>query len=106
LQEREEDKMMNGRQLLKLVPAATVAGALFTVSGRTLQAEIPAMSKESQSNMTPEQALGAPKDGNERFVNGKMLQHNLIAQVREKGDIRDIVTFGIPGQVLRCMSLR
>ena len=40
------------------------------------------MSEESQRNMTPEQALSALKSGNERFVNGKMLQRNLMAQVR------------------------
>ncbi len=74
--------MMKRRQLLKLLPAATAAGALLTVSGRTLAAEIPAMSQESQRNITPEQALSALKDGNERFVNGKMLQRNLMAQVR------------------------
>jgi carbonic anhydrase len=81
-QERKEDKMMNRRELLKSLPVAAAAGALFTLSGRTLAAEIPAMSKESQRNMTPEQALSALKDGNERFVNGKMLQRDLMAQVR------------------------
>jgi carbonic anhydrase len=79
---RKDVKMMNRRQLLKLLPVATAAGAILTVSGRTLAAEIPVMSKESQRNMTPEQALSALKDGNERFVNGKMLQRNLMAQVR------------------------
>ena len=73
--------MMNRRQLLKLMPAA--AGALLTVSGRTSAAEIPAMSKASQRNMTPEHALSALKEGNERFISGKMLQRNLMAQVRE-----------------------
>jgi carbonic anhydrase len=75
--------MMNRRQLLKLMPVAAAAGALLTVSGRTLAAEIPAMSKASQRNMTPERALRALKEGNERFISGKMLQRNLMAQVRE-----------------------
>jgi carbonic anhydrase len=74
---------MNRRQLLKSLPVAAAAGALLTVPSRTLGAEIPAMSKESQRNMTPEKALSVLKDGNERFVNGKMLQRNLMAQVRE-----------------------
>lgn len=74
--------MMNRRQLIQLLPAATAAGALFSVSGRTLAAETSAMSQESQRNMTPEQALNTLKQGNERFVNGKMFQRNLIAQVR------------------------
>jgi len=79
---KKEVKMMNRRQLFKLLPVATAAGVILTVSGRTLAAEIPAMSKELQRNMTPDQALSALKHGNERFVNGKMLQRDLIAQVR------------------------
>ena len=74
--------MMNRRQLLKTLPVAAAAGALFTVAGRTLADEIPAMSRESQRNMTPEQALGALKDGNERFISGRMLKRDLMAQVR------------------------
>jgi carbonic anhydrase len=82
LQVKKENKMINRRQLLKLMPIAAAAGALLTLSGRTLAAEIPAMSKESQRNMTPEQALSALKEGNERFISGKMRQRNLMAQVR------------------------
>ena len=73
---------MNRRQLLKSLPVAAAAGTLFTFSGRTLADEIPAMSRERQRNMTPEHALRALKDGNERFINGKMFQRNLMAQVR------------------------
>jgi carbonic anhydrase len=73
---------MNRRQLLKSLPVVGAAGALLAVSGPTLAAEVPAMSKESQRDMTLEQALRTLKDGNERFINGKMLQRNLMAQVR------------------------
>ena len=73
---------MNRRQLIKTLPAAAAAGALFTFAGRTLADEIPAMSRESQRNMTPEHALRALKEGNDRFISGKMLQRNLMAQVR------------------------
>ena len=62
--ERKEKKMMNRRQLLKSLPVVVAAGGLLTVAGRTLADEIPAMSKESQRSMTPEQALSALKDGN------------------------------------------
>jgi carbonic anhydrase len=82
LQESKVDKMLNRRQLLKSLPVAAAAGALLTVPGQILAAEIPAMTKESQRKMTPEQALGALKGGNERFINGKMLQRNLMVQVR------------------------
>lgn len=75
--------MVNRRQLLKMLPAATAAGAFLAMSGGTLATEISAMSQESQRDMTPEQALSALKQGNERFVSGKMLRRNLVAQVRE-----------------------
>jgi carbonic anhydrase len=70
------------RQLLKSIPAAGVAGALFALSGSAISAECPAMSKKAQMAMTPEQALQSLKDGNERFINGKMLNCDLMAQVR------------------------
>lgn len=70
------------RQLLKSIPAAGVAGALFALSGSAVSAECPAMSKKAQMAMTPEQALQSLKDGNERFINGKMLNCDLMAQVR------------------------
>ena len=67
------------RQLLKSIPAA---GALFALSGNAVSAECPAMSKKAQMAMTPEQALQSLKDGNERFIKGKMLNCDLMAQVR------------------------
>lgn len=70
------------RKLLKSIPAAGVAGALFALSGSAISAECPAMSKKAQMAMTPEQALQSLKDGNERFINGKMLNCDLMAQVR------------------------
>ncbi len=74
--------MMNRRELLKALPVAGAAGALFALSGRTLGAEIPAMSKASQADTTPEKAIKMLKDGNARFINGKNLQRNLMAEVR------------------------
>jgi carbonic anhydrase len=40
------------------------------------------MSEEAQQAMTPDQALAELRAGNERFVNGKMRNRDLIAQVR------------------------
>lgn len=77
--------MTTRRQLLKSLPVAGAAGALFAMSGNTASAEVPAMSKESQRKMTPEQALRALKDGNDRFTTGKMLKRDLMAQVRATG---------------------
>jgi carbonic anhydrase len=40
------------------------------------------MTRESQLEMTPGQALEALKAGNERFISGQMLDRNLMAQAR------------------------
>ncbi len=71
--------MSTRRQFLQSLSAA---GALFALSGRTALADVPAMSGEKQRDMTPDQALARLKEGNERFVNGRMLERNLMAQVR------------------------
>jgi len=73
--------MTNRRQLLKSIPAAGAAGVFLALSGRQAVAEVPAMTREAQQNMTPDQALAALKVGNERFVKGKMFQRDLVAQV-------------------------
>lgn len=69
------------RQLLKIFPAAGATGFLFSLSGGIASAEVDAMSKNAQSAMTPEQALQSLKEGNERFISGKMLNRDLMAQV-------------------------
>ncbi|MEE4377915.1 MAG: carbonic anhydrase family protein [Candidatus Competibacteraceae bacterium] len=72
--------MTTRRQLLKAIPAMTAA---LAIPGHTLAAtEIPAMTKQARSELTPDQALELLKDGNERFVSGKMLQRDLMAQVK------------------------
>lgn len=71
--------MSTRRQFLRSLSAAA---ALFAVSGRTAAAKASAMSKERQQSMTPEQALAELKAGNERFLQGRMLERDLPAQVR------------------------
>ncbi|MEE4379139.1 MAG: carbonic anhydrase, partial [Candidatus Competibacteraceae bacterium] len=72
--------MTTRRQLLKAIPAMTAA---LAIPGHTLAAtEIPAMTKQARSELTPDQALELLRDGNERFVSGKMLQRDLMAQVK------------------------
>jgi len=74
--------MTSRRKFLKSISTAGAAGALLAFSGPTASAEVPAMSKETQSAMSPEEALKALKDGNKRFVSGNMLERNLMDQVR------------------------
>lgn len=72
--------MTTRRQFLQLVSGGT---ALVAVTGFEAFAGVPAMTRERQHNMTPDQALAELKQGNERFVSGKMLQRDLLAQVRD-----------------------
>ena len=74
--------MTTRRQILKSLPAAGAAGALFALTGRIESAEVRAMTQQAQRDMTLDQAFNALKDGNQRFVSGKMLKRDLMAQVR------------------------
>jgi carbonic anhydrase len=40
------------------------------------------MSKQLQKDTTPDQALAALREGNERFVSGRLIKRDLMAQVR------------------------
>ena len=71
--------MTTRRQFLQSVSAA---GALLAVSGRPAWAEVPAMTKRAQRDITPARALEALEEGNKRFVQGSPLQRDLRDQVR------------------------
>ncbi len=66
--------------------AATV-GSSLALSALQAQAASSAViqTKQTQSAITPQKALQMLKDGNARFVQGKMLQRNLIQQVKATG---------------------
>lgn len=64
---------------------ATSALALSAGSAKASQPTATTQTKESQAAMTPEQALQKLKDGNERFVQGKMLKRDLLQQVKATG---------------------
>lgn len=42
-----------------------------------------AHTKETQSNMTPDKALQALKEGNERFINNRQAERDLLQQVKD-----------------------
>ena len=71
--------MSTRRQFLQSLSAA---GALLAVSSRAALASVPAMTREKQREMTPDRALALLKEGNARFTSGKMLERDLVAQVR------------------------
>ncbi len=74
-----EATMTTRRQFIQSVSAA---GVLLATSGRLARAAVPAMTKRAQAATTPDQALQMLKDGNKRFVSGRMHQRDLMAQVK------------------------
>jgi carbonic anhydrase len=71
--------MTTRRQFIQSVSAA---GVLLATSGRLAQAAVPAMTKGAQAATTPDKALQMLKEGNKRFVSGRMHQRDLMAQVK------------------------
>ncbi len=67
-----------------LVAAGTVAG-LGASPAQAAQHKAVTQTKETQAAMTPEMALQMLKDGNERFVQGKMLERDHMQQVKATG---------------------
>ena len=67
-----------------LVAAGTVSG--LAQHARAAHHEAVTQTKESQAAITPQKALQMLKDGNTRFVTGKMLQRDYIRQVNATGD--------------------
>ena len=66
-----------------LVAAGTVSG--LAQYARAAYHEAVTQTKESQAAITPQKALQMLKDGNARFVTGKMLQRDYIRQVKATG---------------------
>ncbi len=77
------------RRFLRTMGGGLVAaGAVSAVVGSAEAAhhEAVTQTKDSQAATTPEQALQMLKDGNARFVMGKMLERDLMKQVKATGD--------------------
>jgi carbonic anhydrase len=70
-----------------LIAAGAVSGlALSSGPAQTAQNEAVTQTKDTQAATTPEKALQMLKDGNARFVQGKMLERDYMQQVRATGD--------------------
>lgn len=71
----------------KLCIAAILASLSMAVSAEPVAqtAVNHAISKQKQSEITPERAVELLKEGNQRFTSGKMKKRNLRAQVKEAG---------------------
>ena len=67
-----------------LVAAGSVSG-LGALSAQAAQHKAVTQTKETQAAITPEMALQMLKDGNERFMQGKMLERDHMQQVKATG---------------------
>jgi carbonic anhydrase len=77
------------RSFLRNVGGGLIAaGSVSALAGSAKAAhhEAVTQTKESQAATTPDQALQMLKDGNARFVMGKMLERDLMKQVKATGD--------------------
>jgi carbonic anhydrase len=71
--------MSSRRHFIKSVAAT---GLFLGSYGPLALADIAAMTAKVQSSITPDQALRMFKEGNQRFVEGKMLERDLMGQVK------------------------
>ena len=83
-----DDSRRDRRSFLKSAGGGLVAAGIASGLGPSARAahhETVTQTKESQAAITPQRALQMLKDGNARFVQGRMLQRDLLQQVRETG---------------------
>ncbi len=71
--------MTTRRQFIK---STSATGLFLGAYGPLALADVAAMSAEAQKAITPDEALKRLKEGNERFARGKMLDRNLMEQVK------------------------
>ena len=57
--------------------------AMFSVEESAQAQPVPAMTQEMQSAVTPDKAIAMLKEGNQRFLDGNLLERDLMAQVKE-----------------------
>lgn len=62
--------------------SGAIAASLLTAERAFAADQCEAFTKASQSAITPDEALAKLKEGNERFVSGRLLNCDLMAQVR------------------------
>ncbi len=78
--------MKKGKMILTMLVALFVINEVTAQNPQTKKSTASSagtQTKESQSLTTPQEALQKLKDGNMRFVEGKMLKRNYNAQVKE-----------------------
>ncbi|AJJ63717.1 carbonic anhydrase [Yersinia aldovae] len=78
----------NGRRaVLKAALGITVAGVIGGVGlGLPQITYAAAMTREERDKLTPDQIIEGLKEGNKRFISGKMQQHDYLAQKRASAE--------------------
>ena len=72
--------MQRKTTLLALLVIVLTAGSLRNTSAQNPQSRPPVMTQELQEQMTPDQILQKFKDGNQRFLQGKMLHRDFLKE--------------------------
>jgi len=74
--------MLNRRSFCGCVSAALFTG-LATTGARSAPVECAVMTRDRQKAISPDEAIAQLKEGNVRFVSGKIVNCNLMEQVKE-----------------------
>lgn len=86
----------------KVILAACLLGfATISCADEATQLHDQVFNKDTQSSVTPEQALQRLKDGNERFTSGKMKNRDLLAQANQTAPAQHPIAV-----VLNCLDSR
>ena len=83
---KDRRRFLRGAGSALIASGAVSALALSAGSVRAAHHEAVTQTKETQAATTPEKALQMLKEGNARFVQGKMFKRDLMAQVKATGN--------------------
>jgi carbonic anhydrase len=83
---KDRRRFLRGAGSALIASGAVSALALSAGSARAAHHEAVTQTKETQAATTPEKALQMLKEGNVRFVQGKMLERDLMQQVKATGN--------------------
>ena len=66
----------------EFLQSASAAGFLLAAPGGPAWSDVPAMTEKARDALTPDVALERLMEGNARFASGRMLERDLVTQVR------------------------
>ncbi|WP_145540965.1 twin-arginine translocation signal domain-containing protein, partial [Yersinia alsatica] len=83
----EENHPNSRRNVLKAALGITAAGVIGGIGlGLPQISYAAALTQAERDKLTPDQIIEGMKQGNKRFISGKMQQHDYLAQKRSSAD--------------------